>query len=65
MSRIFDCTIFINVGLFTKLMTEKYNGTLRYSNLLWRKLRVFLTWILPYISIGYLILTSIDQCLST
>lgn len=64
MSAVFDFC-YINFGLFTKLSTEQYGSTLQNTNLAWCRLRVFLTWVLPCFSTGYLVLASIDRYLST
>ncbi|CAF1210418.1 unnamed protein product [Rotaria sp. Silwood1] len=64
MSTLFDCSC-INFGLFTKLASEHYGSKLQHTNLVWCKIRIFLTWILQCFSTGYLILASIDRCLST
>lgn len=64
MSAIFDF-LYINFGLFTKLSSEQYGSTLQNSNLAWCRIRVFLTWVLPCFATGYLVLASMDRCLST
>ncbi|CAF1331039.1 unnamed protein product [Rotaria sp. Silwood1] len=64
MSTVFDFSC-IKFGLFTKLASEHYGSKLQHTNLVWCKIRIFLTWILPCFSTGYLILASIDRCLST
>lgn len=64
MSALFDFC-YINFGLFTKLSTEQYGSTLQNTNLAWCRIRVFLTWVLPCFATGYLVLASIDRCLST
>ncbi|CAF2106199.1 unnamed protein product [Rotaria magnacalcarata] len=64
MSSLFDF-LFINFGLFTKLAAEHYGSSLRYRILVWCQLRIFLTWVLPCFSTGYLVLASIDRYLST
>jgi hypothetical protein len=57
--------LYINFGLFTKLSTEQYGSTLEKTNLVFCRLRIYLTWVLPSIATGYLVSTSIDRCLST
>jgi len=64
MSALFDF-LYINFGLFTKLSTEQYGSTLQNTNLIWCRIRVFLTWVLPCFATSYLVLASIDRCLST
>ncbi|CAF2719476.1 unnamed protein product [Rotaria sp. Silwood2] len=64
MSSLFDF-IYINFGLFTKLASEHYGSKLQHTNLAWCRIRIFLTWTLPCFSTGYLVLASIDRCLST
>ena len=64
MSALFDF-LYINVGLFTKLATDQYGNTLQNVNLAWCRIRIFLTWTLPCIATGYLVLASLDRCLST
>jgi hypothetical protein len=64
MSALFDFTV-INFGLFTKLASEQYGSTLQNTNLAWCRIRTYLTWVLPSIATGYLVLASIDRCLST
>ncbi|UJR10837.1 hypothetical protein I4U23_015024 [Adineta vaga] len=64
MSAIFDF-IYINLGLFSKLASEQFRSTLEDSNFVWCRLRAYLTWVLPMISTGYLVLASLDRCLST
>jgi hypothetical protein len=57
--------LYVNFGLFTKLSTDQYGSTLQNTNLAWCRIRVFLTWVLPCFATGYLLLASIDRCLST
>lgn len=64
MSALFDFC-YINFGLFTKLATEQYGSNLQHTNLVWCRLRIFLTWVLPCFATGYLVLASIDRYLST
>jgi hypothetical protein len=64
MSAVFDF-LYINFGLFTKLVREQYGSTLQNINLAWCRIRVFLTWVLPCFATGYLVLAYIDRCLST
>ena len=64
MSALFDF-LYINFGLFTKLTVEQYGSTLRKTNVVWCRMRVFLTWVLPLVATSYLVLASIDRCLST
>jgi hypothetical protein len=64
MSALFDF-LYINFGLFTKLASEQYGSTLQNTNLAWCRIRTNFTWILPSIATGYLVLASIDRCLST
>jgi hypothetical protein len=64
MSAIFDF-LYINFGLFTKLLTIQYGSTLQNTNLAWCRIRVFLTWVFPSISTGYVLLASIDRYFST
>lgn len=64
MSTVFDFLL-INFGLFTKLATLEYGSLLLNTNISWCRIRVFLTWTLPCISTGYVLLASIDRCLST
>lgn len=64
MSAVFDF-LYINFGLFTKLASLQYGSSLIFTNITWCRIRVFLTWTLPCISTGFIILASIDRCLST
>jgi hypothetical protein len=64
MSALFDFA-FINFGLFTKLAGEQYGSTLQNTNLAWCRIRVYVTWVLPCFSTSYLVLASLDRCLST
>ena len=64
MSAHFDF-LYINFGLFTKLASEQYGSTLQNTNLAWCRIRVYLTWVLPCLATSYLILASLDRCLST
>ncbi|CAF3924603.1 unnamed protein product [Rotaria sp. Silwood1] len=64
MSALFDF-LCINFGLFTKLETEHYGSTLQDTNRVWCRIRIFFTWVLPCFATGYLVLASIDRCLST
>lgn len=64
MSAIFDF-LSINLGLITKMPTDQYGNTLQNKNLPWCRIRIFLTWTLPCIATGYLLLASMDRCLST
>ncbi|CAF1030371.1 unnamed protein product [Adineta ricciae] len=64
MSALFDF-LYINFGLFTKLSSEQYGSTLQNTNLAWCRIRVFLTWVLPCFATSYLVLASLDRCLST
>jgi hypothetical protein len=64
MSALFDF-LYINFGLFTKLATDQYGSTLQNTNLAWCRMRTYLTWVLPCFATGYLVLASIDRCLST
>ncbi len=64
MSALFDF-LYLNFGLFTKLATDSYGSTLQHTNLAWCRIRIFLTWTLPCIATGFLVLASIDRCLST
>lgn len=64
MSAIFDFTS-INLGLVTKISTDKYGNKLQNQNHAWCRIRIFLTWTLPCIATGYVLLASIDRCLST
>ena len=64
MSALFDF-LYINFGLFTKLASEQYGSTLQNTSLAWCRIRVFLTWVLPLFATSYLVLASIDRCLST
>ncbi|CAF1374254.1 unnamed protein product [Adineta steineri] len=64
MSALFDF-IFLNIGLFTKLASEQYGSTLDDTNIIWCRMRAFLTWVLPCISTDYIVLASLDRCLST
>src|SRR5262249_50735718 len=64
MSARFDF-LYINFGLATKIASEQFGSTLQNTNLIWCRLRVFLTWVLPCLATGYLVLASIDRCLST
>jgi hypothetical protein len=64
MSALFDF-LYINFGLFTKLASEQYGSTLQNTNLAWCRIRTNFTWVLPCFATGYLVLASIDRCLST
>ena len=64
MSAVFDF-LYISFGLFTKLASEQYGSTLQDTNLAWCRIRVFLTWVLPLFATSYLVLASLDRCLST
>ena len=64
MSAIFDF-LYINFGLFTKLASEQYGSTLQNTNLAWCRIRTNFTWILPLFATSFLVLASIDRCLST
>ena len=64
LSAIFDFA-YINFGLITKLASEQYGSTLQNTNLGWCRIRVFLTWVLPCFATSYLLLASLDRCLST
>ncbi|CAF1202532.1 unnamed protein product [Adineta steineri] len=64
MSALSDFT-FINFGLFTKISSEQYGSTLQNTNLPWCKIRTYFTWVLPCFATGYLVLASLDRCLST
>ena len=64
MSALFDF-LYINFGLFTKLASEQYGSTLQNTNLVWCRIRVYFTWVLPCFATGYMVLAAIDRCLST
>jgi hypothetical protein len=64
MSSLFDF-LYINFGLFTKLSALQYGSTLEDTSLIWCRIRTYLTWTLPCIATGFLLLASIDRCLST
>ena len=63
-SAIFDF-LFINFGLSTKIAAVNYGNRMENTSLVWCRLRAYLTWTLPCISTGYVVLASIDRCLST
>ena len=63
-SSIFDC-LCLNFGLTSKLANERYGSTLQDRIVLWCRLRVFFTWVLPCCATAYLFLASLDRCLST
>lgn len=64
MSALFDFC-FINFGLFTKVASEQYGSKLQNSNIIWCKIRTYFSWIFPSFATGFLVLASIDRCLST
>lgn len=64
MSSIFEW-FYINFGLISKLLSDEYGNTVEDTSRAYCKIRAFLTWTLPCIATGFLILAAMDRCFST
>ena len=64
MSALFDFC-YINFGLLTKIVSDQHGSKLQNTNLAWCKIRTYFTWILPCFATSFLVLASLDRCLST
>jgi hypothetical protein len=64
MSSITDLFL-INFGLITKFSSDALGSNLYNTSRIYCKIRIFLTWTFPCISTCYLVLASLDRCLST
>ncbi len=64
MSAIIDFLI-INFGLITKLLSDYFGISYQNQSRLYCKLYIYIIWVLPCISTSYLVLATLDRCLST
>jgi hypothetical protein len=64
MSAITDFLL-LNFLLPTKMASDYYGNTLNSTSSIYCKIRTYIGFVLPSISIGYLMLASLDRCLAT
>ncbi|UJR35428.1 hypothetical protein I4U23_028185 [Adineta vaga] len=64
MSSISDIFL-INFSVITRLSSDHFGSNYQNTSRVYCKIRIYLTWTFPCISTGYLVLSSLDRCLST